>query len=364
MTCSATPGGAANQREQAQPRTPIPPPDSARRTLGSDWAACPWAGLEKQERKEFRTVATSRTILFLGPIGNSDQRAAEFFVRGLGDLALAVSSLDEMLTTVPAEGTFCVIPMEDNVRGEFTDVLRRVILEVELAIIMDTFVLSEMISGYGFPSEIAPRVALSHPDVLERNARTLKELEIEPRSTPTTEEACRIVKLQGNPEWIALAPEVVAVGRGLQRHRVFGSIESEFRTRYGLLSMSAVTNVEATHSLILVWPSEETVGTLAAVIRAFSDNDLDMTSLKSMKFSEVRPTAFLIEIRAPLIDAGLQIAIRSLVKAGAAIKLLGSYPSREAVTELSEIEPRGLIRDGVELGSLLDSFRLRGEDQS
>lgn len=270
--------------------------------------------------------------LFQGPRGNSDERAASLFDGIEPTQVLALDSMDELLFTVDTvDGTYGIIPLENNVNGEFTGVLSRLILTTAHCMVTQVRTLEEEISAYGLVSNVIPREALVNADILPKFSRALRELDIDALPAETTYEACKSVVERGNPEMIAFAPAVIAKQLGLVPIDALSHHNQVLRTRYGLLQRDPKLTAASTRSTFLLWPNEDSVGTLSTMLEEFRVNEIDIASLRSFLFAQDESHAFLFSVNNGLLDPKLQNTLTTLAAQGVRVRLLGSYEIEDLI---------------------------------
>ena len=271
-------------------------------------------------------MAGTPVTLFQGPRGSSDERAALLFDGIEPTQVLSLDTLDELLFTVDTvDGTYGIIPLENNVNGEFTGALSRLILTTEHCLVTQVRTLEEEIGAYGLVGNVIPREALVNADILPKFSSALRELDIEALPAETTFEACKAVVDRGNPEMIAFAPKVIAEKLGLVPVQALAHHNQLLRTRYGLLQRDPILSNKASRSTFLLWPKEDSVGTLSTMLEEFKVNGIDIASLRSFLFALDASHAFLFSVNNGLLDPKLQATLKSLVSQGVRVRLLGDY---------------------------------------
>jgi prephenate dehydratase len=264
--------------------------------------------------------------LFQGPRGSSDERAALLFDGIEPTQVLSLDTLDELLFTVDTvDGTYGIIPLENNVNGEFTGALSRLILTTEHCMVTQVRTLEEEIGAYGLVGNVIPREALVNADILPKFSSALRELDIEALPAETTFEACKAVVERGNPEMVAFAPRVIAESLGLVPVIALAHHNQLLRTRYGLLQRDPILSNKSSRSTFLLWPKEDSVGTLSTMLEEFKVNGIDIASLRSFLFALDASHAFLFSVNNGLLDPKLQSTLKSLVGQGVRVRLLGDY---------------------------------------
>jgi prephenate dehydratase len=270
-----------------------------------------------------------RTVLYVGPPGNSDQRAAELLAayRQVDVDILPMESLDMVATTSDmTQGAFGVVTLEDNLHGVFTETIGHLVFRTGHSRIGQTMVLSELIHAQTLDASVSPQVAYSHPALLERFASILSALGIVAESVGTTRQACEIVKGRGSPLCIALAPDVVAQESGLVHHPALEQTSFEVHTKYGLLGRDwGEPDDDVQAMLVFLLPMEDRVGTLARIVEIVSCRDINMTSLRSISMGAGRPHGFLVEVIGRPQDHQVTAMLLDLVASSVAIKIIGAY---------------------------------------
>ena len=286
--------------------------------------------------------------LYQGPRGNSDERAAMLFEGIEPTQVLSLDSLDELLFTVDTvDGTYGIIPLENNVNGEFTGALSRLILTTEHCIVTQVRTLEEEIGAFGLVGNVIPREALVNADILPKFSSALRELDVEALPAETTYEACRAVVERGNPEMIAFAPVNIAKQFGLEPVIALAHHNQVLRTRYGLLQRDPVLSPKSSRSTFLLWPKEDSVGTLSTMLEEFRRNGIDIASLRSFLFALDESHAFLFSVNNGLLDAKLQATLTTLAGQGVRIRLLGDYAIEDLLPIDTSVEKVRML-DGAE----------------
>lgn len=286
--------------------------------------------------------------LYQGPRGNSDERAALLFDGIEPTQVLSLDSLDELLFTVDkVDGTYGIIPLENNVNGEFTGALSRLILTTEHCIVTQVRTLEEEIGAFGLVGNVIPREALVNSDILPKFSSALRELDIEALPAETTYEACKAVVERGNPEMIAFAPVNIAKQFGLEPVIALAHHNQVLRTRYGLLQRDPILTTKSTRSTFLLWPKEDSVGTLSTMLEEFRRNGIDLASLRSFLFALDESHAFLFSVNNGLLDAKLQATLSALASQGVRIRLLGDYAIEDLLPIDTSVEKVRML-DGVD----------------
>jgi prephenate dehydratase len=261
---------------------------------------------------------------------------------------LSLDSLDELLFTVDTvDGTYGIIPLENNVNGEFTGALSRLILTTEHCIVTQVRTLEEEIGAFGLVGNVIPREALVNADILPKFSRALRELDVEALPAETTFEACRAVVERGNPEMIAFAPVNIAKQFGLEPVVALAHHNQVLRTRYGLLQRDPVLSPKSSRSTFLLWPKEDSVGTLSTMLEEFRRNEIDIASLRSFLFALDESHAFLFSVNNGLLDSKLQATLTTLAGQGVRVRLLGDYAIEDLIPIDTAVEKVRML-DGVE----------------
>lgn len=265
-------------------------------------------------------------VLFTGPFGNSDERAARL-IAGSGEIeVLAIDSLERVVVTCDSVlGAFGVVPIEDNLHGLFTESMSSLIFKSTNTHIVQTVLLSETIFVQTTDPKITPQVAYSHPAILERFADVLAMLGIFGEAAASTHHACQTVQSQGSPLAVALAPDVVAARYGMVHHKSFDRYAVDVNTKYGLLGRSRLDSTAPEVMLLFAHPIEDKSGTLSTMLDVFKTRSINMTTLRSIPMGEMRPHGFLVELMT-LNDFGVMAeAIRALQRSGVRVKIIGLY---------------------------------------
>ena len=179
-----------------------------------------------------------------------------------------------------------------------------------------------------------------------RLALALDELDVEALPAETTYEACKAVVERGNPEMIAFAPKPVAESLGLVPVVALAHHNQVLRTRYGLLQRDPILSNKSSRSTFLLWPKEDSVGTLSTMLEEFKVNSIDIASLRSFLFALDASHAFLFSVNNGLLDPKLQATLKTLVGQGVRVRLLGDYAIEDLLPIDTSVEKVRMI-DGT-----------------
>lgn len=269
-------------------------------------------------------AAQKQVIVYVGPAGSSDERAARQFA---GVSAIEVLTLDSpkavLFTADSAPGVYGILPLDDNLHGIFTESLTRIIFEAKQAIVCETLLLSERLFFQGLQPSVSPEVAYSHPAVLERFAPKLAENGIRAESVPTTRHACELIRAKGNPSRVAIAPDVVASKSGLTHITNLKASSFQVNTRYALVGRASDIHLDAIGLLLFVLPLDDKVGTLANVLDILKQNNLNLTEIRSIRMAPGSPHGFLLEILGSFKSLAVQATLKTLVQQNIGVKVIG-----------------------------------------
>ncbi|MGH9135886.1 MAG: prephenate dehydratase [Acidimicrobiales bacterium] len=264
------------------------------------------------------------------------------------DASLALEAIEQLRTVAPSEilpmptvsqvletvehtpGSAGLLPIEDSYEGEALSVYDRLVFESWRSFIRDEVIVSDSLDAFA-PSERAGEVAhtaVSTPRGVDHCFRFVQEHGLAVRYVDSTSDACRVVAASGDEGLVALAPTRTATSFGLTR--LASSIEDlpDLKTRFIVLSREAAPPTGDDKTTLVVTPSIDRSGTLADLLDAFGENDVNMVSLVSRPLrASVGTHCFQITCEGHVSDPALQATIRQLWGKGARVKLLGSYPA-------------------------------------
>ncbi len=264
------------------------------------------------------------------------------------DGSLAAEAIEQLRTVAPTEvlpmptvsqvlervehtpGAAGLLPIEDSYGGEALAVYDRLMFESWRSFIREEVVVSDSIDAFA-PPDSKPddaRSAVSTPRSIDHCFRFVQEQGLSVRYTDTTVDACRLVATAADPGLVALAPTRTAASFGLQR--VAASIEDlpDLKTRFIVLSREVAPATGDDKTTLVVTPAVDRSGTLAALLDAFGDNDVNMVSLVSRPLrASVGTHCFQITCEGHVTDPAMQATVRQLWEKGARVKFLGSYPA-------------------------------------
>jgi prephenate dehydratase len=264
------------------------------------------------------------------------------------DGALALEAVDGLRTVSPTErlpmptvaqvletvehtpGSVGLLPIEDSYEGEALSVYDHLVFESSNAYIRDEVVVSDSLDAFAVSPDAkeAAHTAVSSPRGIEHCFRFVQEQGLAVRYADTTTEACRLVAGAGDPGLVAIAPTRVAAGFGLVT--VAAGIEDlpDLKTRFIVVSREVAPPTGEDKTALVVTPAVDRSGTLADLLEAFGENDVNMVSLLSRPLrATVGSHCFQITCEGHVTDPSMQATIRRLWDKGARIKVLGSFPA-------------------------------------
>jgi prephenate dehydratase len=237
----------------------------------------------------------------------------------------------QVLETVEhTPGSAGLLPIENSYEGEALSVYDRLVFESWHAYIRDEVVVSDSIDAFASSpdaKEVA-HTAISSPRGIEHCFRFVQEQGLAVRYADTDAEACRIVAHGADAGLIALAPTRVAAGFGLVT--IAAGIEDlpDLKTRFIVVSREVAPPTGDDKTTLVVTPAVDRSGTLADLLEAFGENDVNMVSLLSRPLrASVGSHCFQITCEGHVTDPPLQATIRRLWDKGARVKVLGSFPA-------------------------------------
>lgn len=272
---------------------------------------------------------TDEIILFVGPRGTSEERAAALLKTAAHAPAYPVGSVTEVLQTVEVTpGALGLLAWENPLEGELTAVLDRLAFETTNVVIRETVVLAETIGAWGRVPEPQVHGAISHPLVLSMCRSYIASHALDTVVAESTKAACEIVAEGNDDGLVALAPECVAQEAGLCQITARATDVPEIRTRYALLSQHIWERTGDDQTMIVVTPPKDAPGALSAILREISSRNIDMTSIHSRPILQGDQSAhcFYLELAGHVSDPPLAEALASLEAAGCTGRVLGSYP--------------------------------------
>jgi len=243
---------------------------------------------------------------------------------------LPMPTVAQVLETVEhTPGSAGLLPIENSYEGEALSVYDRLVFESWHAYIRDEVVVSDSLDAFAVSpdaKELA-HTAISSPRGIEHCFRFVQEQGLQVRYADTDAEACRSVAAAGDPGLVALAPTRVASGFGLVT--IAAGIEDlpDLKTRFIVVSREVAPPTGDDKTTLVVTPAVDRSGTLADLLEAFGENDVNMVSLLSRPLrASVGSHCFQITCEGHVTDPPLQATIRRLWDKGARVKVLGSYP--------------------------------------
>lgn len=255
---------------------------------------------------------------------------------------LPMPTVAQILETVEhTPGSAGLLPIEDSYEGEMTSVYDRLVFENNHALICDEVVVSDSFDAFvpdGAKAEAA-RTAVSTPRGIEMCFRFVQEQGLTVRYADTPGEACRTVAEGGEDGLVALAPSRTATSFGLVR--VAAGVEDllDLKTRFIVVARHVPGPSGNDKTTFVVTPAVDRSGTLADLLDAFSENDVNMVSLVSRPLrASVGTHCFQITCEGHLLDAPVQSTVRRLWSKGARVKFLGSYPAWESELVLTPFD--------------------------
>ena len=202
---------------------------------------------------------------------------------------------------------------------------------------------------------------MSHPEILQLCHSYIEMNALVSEIADATSAACERIRDARDPGLVALVPpkSVTRTGwswcarirpRSPRCARVTYSVASR-RRPHGRRSHDV-----GDHAAALIAP-----GVLARLLEAFSENDVNLTSLTSrpLRTADDRPHhAFVVTADGHVTDTNLRDAVRSMLGSGCQLRLLGAFPrwtSPDVCTPFGEL-PLGSV--GIaDAGTVLDPPR-------
>ncbi|MHB8262498.1 MAG: prephenate dehydratase [Acidimicrobiales bacterium] len=279
--------------------------------------------------KNGQGIPSGPVILFQGPRGTSDERAAQLLLTVTAPDVHPAPSIETILHTVDlTPECLGLLPVENPLEGELAPVLDRIAFETQHVYIRETVVLVEQLEAFSLTRNARPRVAVSHPFVLALCGRYISRAGLASMTAPSTTEACKMVMTGNDDGMLALAPSEVGSSIGLHAYPDMGVDLPEVRTRYALIGREVAPVTGDDQTLLVVTPVADRPGSLATMLDKLSTRSIDLTSLRS------RPIivngegihCFFLELRGHISEPVIQNAMVDIMKDGAKIRVLGSYP--------------------------------------
>lgn len=291
-------------------------------------------------------ASENSVVLFVGPKGSSDERVAEKFFEGEPESVLPILTLENLVTTVDmTPGTVGVLPLEDDIRGEFHASYDALIELTNSSVVIQATTLKETIFLQGLDPNKKPDVVYSHPDILAKYSTFFLESGIETVATANTSIACMGVRERGNPFHCALAPSVVGERYGLKRLENISYSDAVIQTRYGLLGRMQKKNSETRYASILyVQPQDDRSGTLLEILDAFRQENVNLRRLRSQSTGPGMPHGFVVELDGHPSDPNVGFALMVLLSQNVGLKILGVFPAApEALSPEKNVQPSALL---------------------
>ncbi|NNN11800.1 MAG: ACT domain-containing protein [Acidimicrobiaceae bacterium] len=271
---------------------------------------------------------SEKLICFTGPKGTSDYRAIKLFESVEDFEALPMPSVSEVIQTVNfTPGCYGILPMENSTDGEMTTILDKLIFSSSNVRIQGEVVLAEGIASFGLADLHLATSVVSHPMILDLSSRFIKERGLVTRHALSTSDACRMVVSERDSTLIALAPPEVGEQFELTMYASEVSDVGEIRTRYVLIGQEIPDPTGADKTSLVITPGADRVGSLSEVAKVFADYGVNMLSILSRPLqAKIGMHSFYLTCEGHISQESVSLAVQSLLKIGASVKLLGSYP--------------------------------------
>ncbi|WP_298208266.1 prephenate dehydratase domain-containing protein [Ferrimicrobium sp.] len=285
-------------------------------------------------------------ICFAGPLGSSDHRVIELF--GFTDFdPLPMPSVEQVIFTVSTTpGLLGVLPIENSTEGELTLTLDRLIFDAEDAFIIGEAVLAEEIWGFSLNGEASVHTVISHSMILDLCADFIRHRGLSVRHAVSTKAACDEVVSARDPGLMALAPPSVGAQAGLNAVATEVAQVSELRTRYALVANALPAPTGTDRTMLAIVPRFDAVGALSEIANHFKNHDVNMSSILSRPLAGERDVhCFVVVADGHANVEPVRSLLRSLLRAGHQVKLMGCYPrwtAKDVVTPSTQL-PRGVL---------------------
>ncbi len=307
-------------------------------------------------------MTSSPLVFYTGPKGSSDHRAVRLFGALHNPDMHPMTSLWEVLETIDrTPDALGVVPIETSIDGELMSVVDRVLFATSRVLFSGEAVLSESIAVFAARPDAQPRVVLSHAEILQLCHSYIEMNALASEAVDATSVACERVRDARDPGLVALAPPEVGHAYGLVAVRDDPAAIPEVRTRYLLASRYVADPTGADRTMLAVTPPRDAPGVLARLLEAFSEHEVNLTSLTSrpLRTADDRPHhAFVITGDGHITDDNVRNAVRAMLASGCRVRLLGSFArwSQPAVcTPFGEL-PLGSVGE-ADADALLDPPR-------
>ena len=268
-------------------------------------------------------------VFFTGPKGSSDHRAVRLFNDFDTPDALPMDSLWSVLETVDlTPDALGVVPIETSIDGELMSVIDRVLFSTSAVLFSGEVVLSESIAVFASRSDCTAHTVVSHPEILTMCHSYIAMNGLQTEVADATSVACERVRDSADPGIVALAPPEVGSAYGLVAVRENPAAIPEIRTRYLLAGRHVAQPTGTDRTMLAITPPRDAPGVLAALLNAFSDNAVNLSSLTSRPLLSDDPQphyAFVITADGHIADANVQAAITDVFESGCLVRLLGSF---------------------------------------
>lgn len=307
------------------------------------------------------TITEPSVCYYLGPSGTFTEAAARQMVPS----ALSFEpekDIPAVLASVEANsGSVGVVPVENSVHGEVTTTLDLlafgdhslvVVGETSVPVTFVAYATNRGAKDQNYTS------ALSHPHALAQcaqfvNARALSKVE-----TNSTADACRIVAQDALDEALAIAAPGAGEQFGLTA--VAHEIEdnSGASTRFFALAQSPGRPGTNNRTMLMMVPRENRPGALLGSLKAFSERNLNISSLYARPLrSELGTYGFLITVDAHLSDPTLRSALHEILIGGNSLRIIGSFPSDSNLRPQAPFRSIvGLVERETDLAEAIQGF--------
>ncbi len=273
---------------------------------------------------------TGPLVFYTGPKGSSDHRAVRLFHALQEPDTHPMNSLWEVLETIDhTPDALGVVPIETSIDGELMSVVDRVLFATSRVLFTGEAVLSESIAVFAYQADCQPRVVVSHPEILQICHSYVAMNALASELADATSVACERVRDARDPGLVALAPHEVGRAYGLVAVRDDPAGIPEVRTRYLLAARHVADPTGFDRTMLAITPPRDAPGVLARLLAAFSENEVNLTSLTSrpLRTSDARPHhAFVITADGHVTDANVRAAVRDVLSSACSVRLLGSFP--------------------------------------
>ena len=301
---------------------------------------------------------------FLGPPGTFTHLALGQLTTLPQDAEVSsFATIDQVIAAVEdRELDFGLVPIENSVEGEVTSTLDHLVFRTRHTLIREETVLEITFEAFKRPGFAAApsETVISHRQALAQCKKYINRNNLTPQECDSTAQACEIVAASSDPTLVAIGS--AKAGSLYRLESIAQHVEdySGARTRFLLLSHTlSGSDQHGRKTAVVITPPDTRTGILAAMMIAFSDREVGVSSFSSRPLkTDLGAYCFFVTLEGSLGDRRVASALRAVLDTGASIKLLGSFRGHPGarVTAPFTQRPPGSISIQSEEGELRRFF--------